>query len=138
MGACCSAANIDRSCEFKTIDFQAYKGKLQQGVKELRHVYEIEEQTLSYAENTYRAISLFDPDYQVAIKVFNKTRFNEEELDEMRNEISSLCNLDHPKIVKYLETYDDHRFTYLVMEYVEGIALYDKIAMQQNGNFSEG
>ena len=129
MGACCSLENDLYKGEIMTVDFSAYKGKLQQGVKELKHVYEIEDQTLSYGENIYRATSLYDPGYQVAIKVFNKTRFNEEELEEMRNEISSLCNLDHPKIMKYLETYDDKRFTYLVMEYVEGIALYEKIAM---------
>ena len=50
----------------------------------------------------------------------------------MKTEIDNLCKLDHPKIIKYLETYDDSKFTYLVMEYVEGVPLYEKISLQED------
>ena len=43
------------------------------------------------------------------------------------DEVSVLHTLDHPNIVKYYETYNDERYTYLIMEYVAGIKLYDLI-----------
>ena len=34
------------------------------------------------------------------------------------DEVNTLNELDHPNIVKYFETYIDHKYIYLVMEYV--------------------
>ena len=45
-------------------------------------------------------------------------------------EVSALHRLDHPNIVKYYETYNDRRFTYLVMEYITGTNLFDFISQQ--------
>jgi calcium-dependent protein kinase len=39
-----------------------------------------------------------------------------------------LTKLDHPNIVKYYETYNDDKYIYLVMEYIGGGELFDKIA----------
>ena len=36
-------------------------------------------------------------------------------------------SLDHPNIVKFFEMYDDKKSTYLIMEYVTGTKLYDKM-----------
>ena len=41
----------------------------------------------------------------------------------LKDEIEVLQKLDHPYIVNYFETYDDIKYLYLVMEYVEGIEL---------------
>ena len=40
-------------------------------------------------------------------------------LDLIREEIAVLSVLDHPNIVKYVESYEDKRYMYIVMEYVE-------------------
>ena len=48
-----------------------------------------------------------------------------------------LTKLDHPNIVKYYETYIDEKFIYLVMEYIGGGELFDKIAASKNQVFSE-
>ena len=40
-------------------------------------------------------------------------------LDLVREEIAVLSVLDHPNIVKYVESYEDKRYMYIVMEYVE-------------------
>jgi calcium-dependent protein kinase len=48
-----------------------------------------------------------------------------------------LTKLDHPNIVKYYETYDDDKYIYLVMEFIGGGELFDKIAQQSNNVFSE-
>ena len=52
-------------------------------------------------------------------------------------EVAILHSLDHPNIVKYYETYNDQKYIYLVMEYVNGIPLFDKITQQTNQTFSE-
>jgi len=41
--------------------------------------------------------------------------------------VKILTNLDHPNIVKYYETYVDEKYIYLVMEYIDGGELFDKI-----------
>lgn len=48
-----------------------------------------------------------------------------------------MTRLDHPNIVKYYETYDDHKYIYLVMEYCPGGELFAKIAEQENQTFNE-
>lgn len=40
-------------------------------------------------------------------------------------EIGIMETIDHPNIVKYLETYDDKRFLYLVMQKCDGGCLFD-------------
>lgn len=52
-------------------------------------------------------------------------------------EVAILNKLDHPNIVKYYETYDDAKYIYLVMEYISGMQLFDKITLQKNQTFSE-
>ena len=52
-------------------------------------------------------------------------------------EVSILNTLDHPNIVKYFETYDDKKYIYLVMEFIEGEQLFDKIVHQTNQVFGE-
>ena len=42
-------------------------------------------------------------------------------------EVAILNTLDHPNIVKYYETYNDQKYIYLVMEYCNGMKLFDKI-----------
>ena len=43
------------------------------------------------------------------------------------SELMTLRTLDHPNIVKYFESYNDNKFVYIVMQYVKGKSLLDKI-----------
>ena len=52
-------------------------------------------------------------------------------------EVAILHSLDHPNIVKYYETYNDQKYIYLVMEYVTGTQLFEKITQQANQTFTE-
>jgi len=52
---------------------------------------------------------------------------DEEKREAFRNEVLVMKELDHPNICKVLETYDDGRFMFLVMEYLEGGELFDRI-----------
>jgi len=58
-------------------------------------------------------------------------------IDAIMEEVSILTKLDHPNIVKYYETYIDEKYIYLVMEYIGGGELFDKISMQKNQVFTE-
>jgi len=78
----------------------------------------------------------FDTQHKVAIKVMNKSKLKEH-IDAIQEEVKILTKLDHPNIVKYYETYIDEKYIYLVMEYIDGGELFDKIATQKNQVFSE-
>jgi calcium-dependent protein kinase len=47
-------------------------------------------------------------------------------LEEMRNEIYTMSNLDHPNVAKVYEAYERHRHIYLIMEYCSGNNLCDR------------
>ena len=66
-------------------------------------------------------------DHKVAIKVMNKNKLKDH-LDAIQEEVCILTKLDHPNIVKYYETYIDEKYIYLVMEYIDGGELFEKIA----------
>ena len=58
-------------------------------------------------------------------------------IEAIQEEVDILTKLDHPNIVKYYETYVDEKYIYLVMEYIGGGELFEKIAAQENQVFSE-
>ena len=74
----------------------------------------------------FKTVNKHDNSIEVAIKVINKEEL-QDNLNIIMEEIRTLNMLDHPNIVKYYETYNDSKYIYLVMEYVNGIPLYDKI-----------
>ena len=61
----------------------------------------------------------------------DKEKLNDN-LDLVVQEIAALNKLDHPNIVKYFETYNDIKYIYLVMEYIQGIPLFEKITSTQD------
>ena len=48
-----------------------------------------------------------------------------------------MSDLDHPNIVRYFETYDDNKYLYLVMEYVQGEEMFEKITNESGNRFTE-
>ena len=70
----------------------------------------------------------------VAIKAIAIEKLNGK-LGLVHHEVSSLRRVDHPNIVKIYETYCDNEFFYIVMEYCQGVELFDHL--QSSGNFSE-
>ena len=65
-----------------------------------------------------------DDKIKVAIKVIDKSKLSEEDLESLKNEVFIMQTVDHPNIVKYFETYDDKKFIYLVMELCTGGELF--------------
>lgn len=54
----------------------------------------------------------------------------------MVSELIILKSLNHPHIIKIYEVYEAEKYVHLVMEYLKGGELFDKI--QEKGNYSEG
>ena len=65
------------------------------------------------------AESIADPTFKVAIKAMPKSKVIGQ-IEQMKEEIQILSQLDHPNIVKYYETYESEGFLYIVMEYCKG------------------
>ena len=115
-------------------------GNKQQGVHELKQNYYIDSKTQVLGVGAFGRVFLtknkHNEDFKVAIKVLNKVKLGDS-IKRIMEEVAILHSLDHPNIVKYYETYNDQKYIYLVMEYVTGMPLFDKITQQANQTFSE-
>ena len=45
--------------------------------------------------------------------------------------------LDDPRVVLYIEAYEDHKNTYIVMDHLDGVTLRSKIASEPHGKLNE-
>jgi len=78
----------------------------------------------------FKAQSLTDENFRVAIKVLNKKNMKEKDIEELGGEVQILNQLDHKNIVRYYEVYEDKKSLYLVMEYCSGSNLYERLTYQ--------
>lgn len=53
----------------------------------------------------------------------------------MHEELLVLCKLDHPYIAQYIESFEDEKYMYIVMELIQGKELMSRIATA--GTYSE-
>lgn len=58
----------------------------------------------------------------------------EKDIDLVEEELAILQAVDHPNIVKFYESYIDHRYLHLVMEHCSGGELFDKIVSNKKFN----
>lgn len=72
--------------------------------------------------------NLKDKSMKVAIKVLDKSKMDQDELDSVNTEIQLMSTVDHPNICTYYETYDDKKYIYLVMELCTGGEIMKAIA----------
>ena len=130
----------NKSSKSKGKQSVALKGTQKQGAKELKQNYHISNDTKILGSGSFGKVFLtnnkHEKDHWVAIKVLNKTKLKDH-FDAIEEEVGILTKLDHPNIVKYYETYIDEKYIYLVMEYIGGGELFDKIASMKNQVFSE-
>ena len=97
---------------------------------ELKQNYYIDSQTKVIGVGNFGKVFLthnkHDLNLWFAIKVLDKDKLREN-LSNIMAEIATLNTLDHPNIVRYYETYNDQKYIYLVMEYIKGMPMYEKI-----------
>eukprot|EP01038_Epipyxis_sp_PR26KG_P012564 gene12564-16850_t len=99
----------------------------QQNTSILTGLYTIQEQLGSGAwAKVYRAVRIKD-NTTVAIKLINKADLTYLDLTSIRAEAELMKNIDHPNIVREFDYLEDDGHVYLIMEYVEGGELFDRI-----------
>jgi calcium-dependent protein kinase len=70
-----------------------------------------------------------------AVKKIQKNRFKGQgRLEQIRQEIAIMKEMDHPGILKLYETYEDRTNLYLVMELCKGGELFDRLCDQRDGS----
>ena len=125
----------NKSSEVQRQKININEGRKQQGVHELKQNYVIDNKTKVLGVGAFGRVFMttnkFEKNFQVAIKVLDKHKLRDN-IDCIMEEVAILNRLDHPSIVKYFETYDDSKYMYLVMEYIQGQQLFDKITQQEN------
>ena len=139
MGCMNSSGNVDGQGKTPSVikrqQIKTGVGYKQQGVHELKQNYHIDSKTKVLGAGAFGRVFLttnkHNKDFQVAIKVMDKVKLVDN-IDCIMEEVSILNTLDHPNIVKYYETYNDQKYIYLVMEYVSGKPLFEKITQQSN------
>lgn len=111
------------------------------GVDALKAEYEIDQNMLGSGHfgKVYKGTNKADPTITVAIKVIDKRYLKADDLQMIMNEIGILQELDHPNIVRYMETFEEERFIYLVMEKCPGGELFDsrEIILKNGKSFTE-
>lgn len=80
------------------------------------------------------ARSRTDPNVKYAIKSILRQNIKKE-VKQLEEELDILRRVDHPNIIKFHESYVDHRYIHIVMELAEGGELFDQIVQSQR--FSE-
>ncbi len=77
-----------------------------------------------------------DPNSKFAIKIIEKNSLKDR-FFLLEREVSILLKLDHPNIISFIETYQDFKYFYVVMEYCSGGELLDRIVKRKHLKESE-
>ena len=72
-----------------------------------------------------------------ALKALQINRMQPAKVKELLMEVAMMKTLDHPNIIRIIETYRTHNTLYIVMELCTGGELFDKLYEQPNARFSE-
>jgi serine/threonine protein kinase len=107
-------------------------GQKQQGLKELKENYKLNEHSTvlgsTTSHKTFLSRHRHNLEMLVVIKVIDKSKLTPNDLKILMEQVTLLRLVDHPNIVKYYETYDDKDYLYLVIEYVKGKSLFETIS----------
>lgn len=76
--------------------------------------------------------SIHNNNLRVAIKVL--VQQYQKDVQEIQDEFQILSHIDHPNIVRYFETYIDDQYVFLVMEFVDGGELLERIIIHKKLN----
>jgi len=66
-----------------------------------------------------------------AVKSFKKHGLSEKRRNDLKNEVEIYLTLDHPHVARLLMVYEDEQEIHLVMEYMAGGELYDRLFQQR-------
>jgi len=69
---------------------------------------------------------------QVAVKVMDRSKMSQADLDGLETEVAIMRELTHPHIVRLYDAFVENPCTYLVLELVHGGELFDRIVRKQH------
>ena len=73
---------------------------------------------------------------KVAIKILNKKRMNISDLELAKSEIDIVSFCKHRNIIRFIESYENYKYIYIIFEHVSGGDLFDYIN-EKNFNINE-
>ena len=115
-----------KSNSLENVDIFYRKGSHLQGVHELKQNYLIGSHQRVLGQGSFGKVflseSIHNKNLRVAIKALDKEKLRKD-VELIREEVAILNKLDHPNIVNYYETYNDYKYVYLVMEFINGKVL---------------
>lgn len=85
----------------------------------------------------YLGISKTALQQKVAIKIISRANLQKDDEDALRNEVSILDKLKHPNIVRQLDFFEEPQTYYIVLEYLTGGELFDRIVSKTYYNEKE-
>jgi len=62
-----------------------------------------------------------------AVKIMNKIKYDEKEVNKIKKEVTIMKNCDHPNIIKVYDLYENVLHFYIVMELCTGGELYERV-----------
>ena len=68
-----------------------------------------------------------DPNKKYAIKIVHLSKLKPNLRDQMREELNVLHKIDHPHVVKYVQSFEDEKHLYIIMEYIKGSDLFSEM-----------
>ena len=87
-----------------------------------------------YNSNVYLASTVKD-EKKVAIKIIDKSKIKSEDLETLYNEVSIHGSIDHPNIIKYINSIDDGDTLSIILECMNG-ELYKKVQREPHKRLS--
>jgi len=91
----------------------------------------------SGATSTVRKIKNINTGEYYALKTLQINRMEKAKLKELLQEVTMMKKLDHPNIIRIIETYRTHDKLHIVMELCTGGELFDKLYDQAASKFTE-
>ena len=74
---------------------------------------------------------------KVAVKCIDRQGLPEEDENSLRQEVAIMKALNHENIVKFIDFFEEKKFFYVVLEYLEGGELFDRIVQKNFYNEKE-
>jgi len=72
---------------------------------------------------------------QAAAKVMKKSKMNKDDVKAVYEEARIMRQLQHPNIVKFIDIFDEKEYMYVIIEFLEGGALFDRVV--EKDHYSE-
>lgn len=137
MGQCCVEINDKRKSERTSLHKSEILFKAFSKLSDINNKYKY---ICLLGKGAFGRVCLYseinNPNSKFAIKIIKKNFVNAYSIQSIIREVNILRQLDHPNIVNYIETFEDPKFIYIVMEYIPGDNLLNLITYKKSNDFS--